>query len=112
MWQRPAKAQVPDFKQLLTLFRQKVRDMLDGFSASEASARLALARAKVNGGPIADAPEPFSLVIDLASEPVGKRWFRGAATLAGLCAAALTFTPGIDPFSPALAQSVAPAQQF
>ena len=112
MWQRPAKEQVPDFKQLLTLFRQKVRDMLDGFSASEASARLALARAKVNGGPIADAPEPFSLVIDLASEPVGKRWFRGAATLAGLCAAALTFTPGIDPFSPALARTVVPQRTF
>ena len=112
MWQRPAKAQVPDFKQLLTLFRQKVRDMLDGISASEASARLALARARVNGGPIADVPEPFSLVIDLASEPVGKRWFRGAATLAGLCAAALTFTPGIDPFSPALARTVIPQRTF
>jgi len=113
MWQRPAKAQVPDFKQLLTLFRQKVRNMPDGLTASEASARVALARARVSGGPIADfGEEPFTLVVDLSSEPVGKRWFRGAATLAGLCAAALTFTPGIDPFSPALAQSVAPAQQF
>jgi len=113
MWQRPAKAQVPDFKQVLTLFRQKVRNMPDGLTASEASARVALARARVSGGPIADfGEEPFTLVVDLSSEPVGKRWFRGAATLAGLCAAALTFTPGIDPFSPALAQSVAPAQQF
>jgi murein DD-endopeptidase MepM/ murein hydrolase activator NlpD len=112
MWQRPAKAQVPDFKQLLTLFRQNIRDMLDGISASEASTRLALARARVNGGPAADAPEPFSLVVDLASEPVGKRWLRGAATLAGLCAAALTFTPGIDPFSPAIARTVVPQRTF
>jgi murein DD-endopeptidase MepM/ murein hydrolase activator NlpD len=112
MWQRPAKAQVPDFKQLLTLFRHTVGKMLDGFSATEASARLALARARVNGGPIPDAPEPFSLLVDLASEPVGKRWFQGAATLAALCAAALAFTPGIDPFSPALASTVIPERQF
>jgi murein DD-endopeptidase MepM/ murein hydrolase activator NlpD len=86
--------------------------MLDGSTGSEASARLALARARVSGEPIAHSPDPFSLLVDLAAEPVGTRWFRGAATLAGLCAAALALTPGFDPFSPALARSVAPAQQF
>jgi murein DD-endopeptidase MepM/ murein hydrolase activator NlpD len=86
--------------------------MLDGFSATEASARAALARARVSGGPIADAPEPFSLIVDLSSEPVGRRWFQGAATLATLCGAALLFCPGVEPVSAAVAQSVAPAQTF
>ena len=88
--------------------------MPDGFSASEASARVALVRARVDGREIACVPEPFSLVVDLASEPVGRRWFQGAATLAALCGAALLFFPGFDPFSVAMAQTVAPAptQQF
>ncbi len=111
MWQRAAKAQVPDFKTVLTVFRHSVRDMLDGFSATEASARLALARARVGGGEIVDSPEPFTLVVDLSSEPVGRRWFQGAATLAALCGAALLFFPGFDPF-PASAQTIEPAQQF
>lgn len=85
--------------------------MLDGFSVTEASARVALARARVASGPIVDSPEPFSLVVDLSSEPVGKRWFRGAATLAALCGAALLFFPGFDPF-PAAAETVEPTQQF
>ncbi len=82
--------------------------MLDGSAASEASARLALARAKVAGGVIFDPPEPFSLVVDLAEEPVGARWLRGAATLSMLCAAALALSPGIDPFSPAVARTITP----
>ena len=86
--------------------------MLDGFSGSGASARVALARAKVSDGADFEAQDPFSLVVDLASEPVGKRWFRGAATLAGLCAAALTFTPGMDPFSAAIARTVIPQRTF
>ena len=56
--------------------------------------------------------DPFSFLVDLASEPVGTRWFRGAATLAALCASAIALTPGFDPFSPALARAVAPAEQF
>jgi murein DD-endopeptidase MepM/ murein hydrolase activator NlpD len=88
--------------------------MPDGFSATEASARVALVRARVDGREIACVPEPFSLVVDLASEPVGRRWFQGAATLAALCCAALLFFPGFDPFSAAMAQTVAqtPTQQF
>jgi murein DD-endopeptidase MepM/ murein hydrolase activator NlpD len=97
---------------VLTLFRHSGSDMLDGFSATEASARVALARARVGGGPIVDSPEPFSLLVDLSSEPVGKRWFQGAATLAALCGAALLFFPGFDPFPAAMAQTVEPAQQF
>jgi len=64
------------------------------------------------GAPIADEPAEFSLLVDLASEPVGRRWLRGVATLAMLCGAALVFSPGIDPFSTALAETVAPARQF
>lgn len=86
--------------------------MLDGFSATEASARVALARARVGGGSIVDAPEPFSLLVDLSSEPVGKRWLRGAVTLAALCGSTLLFFPGFDPFSAAMAQTVEPARQF
>jgi murein DD-endopeptidase MepM/ murein hydrolase activator NlpD len=86
--------------------------MLDGFSATEASARIALARTRECEGPIPDSPEPFSLLVDLSTEPVGKRWLRGAATLAALCGAALLFFPGFDPFSAAIAQTIEPSQQF
>jgi murein DD-endopeptidase MepM/ murein hydrolase activator NlpD len=112
MWHCRRKAQVADFKQVLTVFRHSVGEMLDGCSATEASARIALARARVEAGPIADAPQPFSLVVDLSTEPVGKRWLRGAATLAALCGTALLFFPGFDPFSAAMAQTVEPVQQF
>ena len=112
MWQRSAKAQVPDFKTVLTVFRHSRLEMLDGFSATEASARIALARARECEGPIPDSPEPFSLLVDLSTEPVGKRWLRGAATLAALCGAALLFFPGFDPFSAAIAQTIEPSQQF
>ncbi len=86
--------------------------MLAGSPGSEASARVALVRARVSAAPLEGEPEPFSLVVDLASEPVGRRWARGAATLSLLCGAALAMTPGIDPFSAALAHTVAPEQQF
>jgi murein DD-endopeptidase MepM/ murein hydrolase activator NlpD len=112
MWHPCGKAQVPDFKQALTVIQASLAAMLDGSSASEASARVALARARVAGGPIPDAPEPFSLLVDLAAEPVGPLWLRGAATLALLCGMALALSPGVDPFSPALAQTVAPTEQF
>ena len=42
--------------------------------------------------------EPLRLVVDLAKEPIGPRWFRGAATLALLCSSALLLAPGLDPF--------------
>ena len=37
-----------------------------------------------------------SLVVDLAAEPIGPRWFRGAGTLALLCGAALALAPGLE----------------
>jgi murein DD-endopeptidase MepM/ murein hydrolase activator NlpD len=86
--------------------------MFDAPTATEASARVALVRARVGGEPVCDSPAPAALVVDLAAEPLGLHWFRGAATLAGLCAAALAMTPGIDPFSPALARSIGPSQEF
>jgi murein DD-endopeptidase MepM/ murein hydrolase activator NlpD len=43
-------------------------------------------------------PETFSLVVDLHSEEIGGRWFRGAGTLAGLCALAFFLAPGFEPF--------------
>ena len=42
--------------------------------------------------------ERFSLVVDLHSEEVGPRWFRGVATLAALCGAAFFLAPGFEPF--------------
>ena len=86
--------------------------MFEGSPATEAPARVAFARTRAVVVPIADVPEPFSLLVNLAAEPLGARWFRGAATLAGLCAAALVLTPAFDPFSPAFAHAVAPADQF
>jgi murein DD-endopeptidase MepM/ murein hydrolase activator NlpD len=38
----------------------------------------------------------FSFIVDLAAEPLGPRWFRGAATLTALCAAALALSPGFN----------------
>jgi len=112
MWHCWRKAQGSDFKHPLTLFAAHSPDMLDGFTEKAASARAALSRAKANSRAIALVPGQFSMVVDLASEPVGIRWFRGAATLAVLCAVALALTPGLDPFSPALARAVVPADQF
>ena len=40
----------------------------------------------------------FSLVVDLHSEEVGPRWFRGVATLAALCGTAFFLAPGFEPF--------------
>jgi len=86
--------------------------MFDRLQGSEASARSALARARNNAVAIPVTCEPFSLVVDLAGEPVGARWLRGAATLALLCAAALSMTPGFSPFSAAAAHATAPPQRF
>ena len=39
----------------------------------------------------------FSLVVDLHAEEIGLKWFRGAATLAALCSAAIFLTPDWHP---------------
>lgn len=41
--------------------------------------------------------ERWSLVVDLSAEELGPRWFRGAATLAFLCTAAILLAPGLEP---------------
>ena len=61
---------------------------------------------------IPDSREGISLIVDLAAEPVGSRWVRGVATLALLCGSALALGPGVDPFSSAVARTVAPEQRF
>lgn len=86
--------------------------MFDGLTGTEASARVALARARTAAVPLAEAPEPFSLVVDLAAEPVGARWVRGVATLALLCGAALALGPGLNPFARAEASVVTPERRF
>jgi murein DD-endopeptidase MepM/ murein hydrolase activator NlpD len=87
--------------------------MFTGIATSEASARAALARSREGCGQGMDSLEGLSLVVDLAKEPIGPRWLRGAATLAFLCGAALAFAPGFNPFSPASAQPVVQAaEQF
>ena len=86
--------------------------MQAGSPATEATARVALARARdACAAATADA-EAFSLVVDLAAEPVGGRWLRGAATLALLCGAALSLAPGMDVFSTAYASTLAPGRQY
>jgi murein DD-endopeptidase MepM/ murein hydrolase activator NlpD len=86
--------------------------MFERMQATEASARVALARTRGAEAPAADASEPFSLVVDLASEPVGTRWLRGAVTLALLCGAALALAPGIETHSSASAHPITHRQQF
>ena len=56
--------------------------------------------------------ERFSLVVDLANEPVGPRWLRGAATLACLCGAALALSPGLEPFASGFAKPPVTGRQF
>jgi murein DD-endopeptidase MepM/ murein hydrolase activator NlpD len=57
------------------------------------AARAAIVRA--HGQPTALAAEPFSLIVDLAAEPVGLRWWRGVATLGALCALTLSLAPAL-----------------
>ena len=66
------------------------------------SARAVVARrVRARSAAMAVAPQSatFSFIVDLAAEPIGPRWFRGVATLAALCAAALALSPGLNPFS-------------
>lgn len=57
--------------------------------------------------------QPFSLVVDLAAEPLGWRWLRGAATLALLCGCTLATAPGVDlPSFGEEAPAVAPGQML
>jgi murein DD-endopeptidase MepM/ murein hydrolase activator NlpD len=42
--------------------------------------------------------KPLRLVVDLHSEEIGPRWFRGVATLAALCGTAFFLAPGFEPF--------------
>lgn len=44
---------------------------------------------------------PFRLVVDLHAEEIGPTWFRGAATLAALCSAAIFLVPSYRPSHPA-----------
>ena len=79
------------------------------------SARAAVGRrvrARSAARVIGPRPQGFSLIVDLAAEPLGPRWFRGAATLAVLCAAALALSPGFRSFSHESATGPAPATQF
>lgn len=75
-------------------------------------ARSAVARARAGAAAIAldPVPEPFSLIVDLAGEPVGRRWWRGVATLALLCSAALTLAPWTDPFAADSSQLAEPVR--
>jgi murein DD-endopeptidase MepM/ murein hydrolase activator NlpD len=42
-------------------------------------------------------PKRFSLIVDLAAEPLSPTWWRGAATLALLCGAAAVLAPTFEP---------------
>ena len=79
------------------------------------SARAAVAR-RVRGrsAALAMGPQPqgFSFIVDLSAEPLGPRWFRGAATLAMLCAAALALSPGLSSFSPGSTPAPVRATRF
>jgi len=79
------------------------------------SARAAVAR-RVRGRSVAlvMGPQPlrFSFIVDLAAEPLGPRWFRGAATLACLCAAALMLSPGLRPLAPEFGTSPGPVARY
>jgi hypothetical protein len=103
--------QVAGIRRSLTLFRHTVA-MLHAhkFRPPEEPG------AEIVAFPAASAPaptrKPFDLVVDLANEPLGPRWWRGAATLALLCGSALMLSPGFQrlaPSHPAVAVPVDPA---
>ena len=81
--------------------------MFDGLAGTGAAARVALVRAR-SADALGTEAEPFSLVVDLSAEPVGRRWARGAGTLALLCAAALALAPGLSLLRAAEARAVVP----
>ncbi len=54
----------------------------------------------------------FSLTVDLAAEPLGPRWWRGAATLALLCGSALALAPGFDLLTAPGAHIAPPTNQY
>jgi hypothetical protein len=54
----------------------------------------------------------FSLTVDLAAEPLGPRWWRGAATLAALCGSALALAPGFDLLTAHDANIAPPSSQY
>ncbi len=63
-------------------------------------------RAIAEGGP------GLSLVVDLAAEPLGPRWWRGAATLALLCGCALALAPGFDLLVPSGVDIASPTGNY
>ena len=55
--------------------------MFDGLAGTGAAARVALVRARsadaLSPDTLSTLAEPFSLIVDLSAEPVGRRWARG-----------------------------------
>jgi murein DD-endopeptidase MepM/ murein hydrolase activator NlpD len=85
------------------------RDMrVDGGGA------VAIPRGVVPFGSRARPQRRFSLVVDLAVEPLSLTWWRGAATLALLCGTAGAMAPTFQPlsFAPTVAQSEEAAREF
>ncbi|MBA2772323.1 MAG: M23 family metallopeptidase [Sphingomonas sp.] len=60
----------------------------------------------------AKAVDGFTLVVDLAAEPLGPRWWRGAATLALLCGTALALAPGFGLLTARDAHIAPPTKQY
>jgi murein DD-endopeptidase MepM/ murein hydrolase activator NlpD len=60
---------------------------------------VAMPRGFVPFGSRAVSQKRFSLVVDLAAEPLSATWWRGAATLALLCGAAGAMAPTFEPLS-------------
>ena len=57
-------------------------------------------RCRAASAALRPSPEPRrTLVVDLAAEPLSGRWWRGAATLALLCAGVGVLAPAIEPLS-------------
>jgi len=83
-----------------------------GFSLGGGSAAVALApdfgRRGLAGGRFAD----LDLVVDLGARIGSKEWWRGLGTLAALCAAALTLSPGLNRPLPGAVPAASTADQW
>jgi len=119
MWQRPREVQAAiGGNRFLTMKVERGgketcvyqwRDMMAGGGA------VAMPRGFVRVAPFgARKRARFSLVVDLAAEPLSARWWRGAATLGLLCASAGVLAPTFEPLSGATSErpSEASAREY
>ena len=83
-----------------------------GFSLGGGSAAVALAPDFGRRGLVGGRFDDLDLVVDLGARIGSKEWWRGFGTLAGLCAAALLLSPGLNRPLPGAAPAASNADEW